>query len=145
MLRTLVACLVFLLAACGPKAAPIPSEPTSSGDVRVVRKAAHPAVEALNTPSPLFGRVSEDGARGQAVRLDKAAMGLRSWTELAPALERSLEYAESWSPDERAAEHSGVRITWGDVASSLETLKNLLPRLDAHPELLAELAQFDGR
>lgn len=137
MLRTLVACLVFLLAACGPKAAPIPSEPTSSGDVRVVRKAAHPAVEALNTPSPLFGRVSEDGARGQAVRLDKAAMGLRSWTELAPALERSLEYAESWSPDERAAEHSGVRITWGDVASSLEKLKNLLPRLDAHPELLA--------
>lgn len=137
MLRTLVACLVFLLAACGPKAAPIPSEPTSSGDVRVVRKAAHPAVEALNTPSSLFGRVSEDGARGQAVRLDKAAMGLRSWTELAPALERSLEYAESWSPDERAAEHSGVRITWGDVASSLEKLKNLLPRLDAHPELLA--------
>ena len=137
MLRTLVACLVFLLAACGPKAAPIPSEPTSSGDVRVVRKAAHPAVEALNTPSPLFGRVSEDGARGQAVRLVKAAMGLRSWTELAPALERSLEYAESWSPDERAAEHSGVRITWGDVASSLEKLKNLLPRLDAHPELLA--------
>ncbi len=137
MLRTLVACLVFLLAACGPKAAPIPSEPTSSCDVRVVRKAAHPAVEALNTPSSLFGRVSEDGARGQAVRLDKAAMGLRSWTELAPALERSLEYAESWSPDERAAEHSGVRITWGDVASSLEKLKNLLPRLDAHPELLA--------
>lgn len=137
MLRTLVACLVFLLAACGPKAAPIPSEPTSSGDVRVVRKAAHPAVEALNTPSPLFGRVSEDGARGQAVRLDKAAMGLRSWTELAPALERSLEYAESWSPDERAAEHSGVRITWGNVASSLEKLKNLLPSLDAHPELLA--------
>ena len=138
MIRTLVVCLVFLLAACGPKAAPVPSGPASPDASRVVRKAAHPAVEALNMPSPLFGRVSEDGARGQAVRLDKAAMGLRSWTELAPALERSLEYAESWNPDERAAEHSGIRITWGEVAASLEKLKNLLPRLDARPELLAQ-------
>ena len=138
MIRTLVVCLVFLLAACGPKAAPVPSGPASPATSRVVRKAAHPAVEALNTPSPLFGRFSEDGARGQAVRLDKAAMGLRSWTELAPALERSLEYAQSWNPDERAAEHSGIRITWGEVAASLEKLKNLLPRLDARPELLAQ-------
>ena len=137
MFRTLVVCLVFLLAACGPKAAPVPSEPASSDGARVVGKTAHPAVEALNTPSPLFGRVSEGVARGRAVRLDKATMGLCSWTELAPALERSLEYAESWSPDERAAEHSGVRITWGEVAASLEKLKNLLPRLDAQPELLA--------
>ena len=138
MIRTLVVCLVFLLAACGPKAAPVSSGPASPDTSCVVRKAAHPAVEALNTPSPLFGRVSEDGARGQAVRLDKAAMGLRSWTELAPALERILEYAQSWNPDERAAEHSGIRITWGEVAASLEKLKNLLPRLDARPELLAQ-------
>lgn len=101
-------------------------------------RAAHPAVEALETPVPLFERLSPASAHSQAALLDREALGLRSWTELGPALERSLAYARSWNPEARAAEHSGVRLTWEDVAVSLEKLSALLPELDDHPERLAE-------
>lgn len=93
-------------------------------------------------PSPLFRQAPAEQARAQIARMDKASMGLRSWMELAPALERSLAYARSWNPDERAAEHSGIRITWGEVVASLEKLKAILPRLDAQPELLEEGFQW---
>lgn len=69
-------------------------------------------------------------------------MGAAFVDGLAPALERSLAYARSWNPDERAAEHSGIRITWGEVVASLEKLKAILPRLDAQPELLEEGFQW---
>lgn len=121
-----------------PEPFPAPASTASSE----IRRLPHPAVEALDTPSPLFRRAPAEQARAQIARMDKASMGLRSWMELAPALERSLAYARSWNPDERAAEHSGIRITWGEVVASLEKLKAILPRLDAQPELLEEGFQW---
>ena len=112
-----------------PEPFPAPASTASSE----IRRLPHPAVEALDTPSPLFRQAPAEQARAQIARMDKASqgLGLRSWMELAPALERSLAYARSWNPDERAAEHSGIRITWGEVVASLEKLKAMLPQLDA--------------
>lgn len=131
-----------LLAACGAKPSPEPFPAPASTASSEIRRLPHPAVEALDTPSPLFRQAPAEQARAQIARMDKASMGLRSWMELAPALERSLAYARSWNPDERAAEHSGIRITWGEVVASLEKLKAILPRLDAQPELLEEGFQW---
>ena len=142
MLKTFVLCLAVLLAACGAKPSPEPFPAPASTASSEIRRLPHPAVEALDTPSPLFRQAPAEQARAQIARMDKASMGLRSWMELAPALERSLAYARSWNPDERAAEHSGIRITWGEVVASLEKLKAILPRLDAQPELLEEGFQW---
>lgn len=97
-----------------------------------------PPVEPLHTDSPLLQAVPPAKAQMVALSLRKEQLGLTSWQELAPALERSLRYAEAWPPHERAFEHSGLRITWGEIVASLKTLHSLLPRLDTHPELLAE-------
>ena len=142
MLKTFVLCLAVLLAACGAKPSPEPFPAPASTASSEIRRLPHPAVEALDTPSPLFRQAPAEQARAQIARMDKASMGLRSWMESAPALERSLAYARSWNPDERAAEHSGIRITWGEVVASLEKLKAILPRLDAQPELLEEGFQW---
>lgn len=128
-----------LLAACGgPSLQPVPAPPaptptTAESDAR---RLPHHPIEALQTPTPLFHSLTSAQARAQIARLDKARMGLRSWNDLAPALDRSLAYARSWDPGERAVEHSGRRVSWGEVVASLERLKGLLPQLDAHPELL---------
>lgn len=128
----------FMLAACVPAKREEAADLSPSLAAPAPSRTAHPAVEALETPVPLFERLSLASARSQAALLDREALGLRSWTELAPALERSLAYARSWSPEARAAEHSGVRLTWEDVVASLEKLSALLPELDEHPERLAE-------
>lgn len=91
--------------------------------------------EALNMS--LLQALPAAQARAQALQLHKADMEIGSWTELAPALDRSLAYTEAWPPQERAFEHSGMRVTWAMVTESLYLLRTLLPRLDAAPELLA--------
>lgn len=103
-----------------------------------------PPVPALNTPpgAPLFREATLAEARSLSAGLRRSEMRLASWTDLEPALQRSLQYAESWSPEERAVEHSGRRITWGEVTASLLLLKSLLPRLDTEPELLSRHFQW---
>ncbi len=145
MFKLVLVCLVVMLSACGktPVREPLPPLQRAVSQEEIPRF-PHPAVEALDTPVPLFRPLSGAQARAKAARLDKSEMGLRSWTELSPALERSLAYARSWEPKARAAEHSGRLITWAEVADSLEALKQLLPRLDAHPELLEERFEWLG-
>lgn len=122
-----------------PEPFPAPASTASSE----IRRLPHPAVEALDTPSPLFRQAPAEQARAQIARMDKASMGAAfvdgNWP---PRWSGSLAYARSWNPDERAAEHSGIRITWGEVVASLEKLKAILPRLDAQPELLEEGFQW---
>ncbi|WP_306539312.1 hypothetical protein [Bilophila wadsworthia] len=84
MLKTFVLCLAVLLAACGAKPSPEPFPAPASTASSEIRRLPHPAVEALDTPSPLFRRAPAEQARAQIARMDKASMGLRSWMELAP-------------------------------------------------------------
>lgn len=95
-------------------------------------------MEPLHADGPLLRRVSPQEAATLARTLRKEQQNLASWKDLAPALGRSLQYAEAWPPEERAFEHSGLRVNWGEVTASLRLLKQLLPRLDSNPELLAE-------
>ena len=113
---------------------PQPPLPRSGGCPSRRRSAGH--------PSPLFRQAPAEQARAQIARMDKASIGAAFVDGIGPRVERSLAYARSWNPDERAAEHSGIRITWGEVVASLEKLKAILPRLDAQPELLEEGFQW---
>ena len=96
-----------------------------------------PPVPVLDSTEILLKALSAEQAHDAALTRQKERMGLASWTELAPALQRSLAYTRSWPQDERAFEHSGRRLNWAEVTASLELLHSLLPRLDKEPELLA--------
>lgn len=135
-----------LLCACQPRpnVAAESARDAASTASSAVPGHVRPTVPALNTPSdaPLFHAASSEDARRLSARLRKESMGLHSWTELRPALRRSLEYAASWPPEERAVEHSGRLVSWGEVTASLRLLDSLLSRLDAEPELLSRHFQW---
>ena len=95
------------------------------------------AAEAGAPASALFFRLASPGAVQQVVpQLDKG--DLRSWRELEEPIARSLAYAERWPRDDEAAALGLPGLTWGRVVESLRLLRELLPRLDAAPELLAQ-------
>ena len=73
MLKTFVLCLAVLLAACGAKPSPEPFPAPASTASSEIRRLPHPAVEALDTPSPLFRRAPAEQARAQIARMDKAS------------------------------------------------------------------------
>lgn len=84
-----------------------------------------------------FVRLSDAEAAAMASSLTPDSQGLRSWTELAPALERSLRYMAKKADQDIAVDRPDLRVTWGELRRSLGALKSLLPQLDGHPELLA--------
>ena len=65
MLKTFVLCLAVLLAACGAKPSPEPFPAPASTASSEIRRLPHPAVEALDTPSPLFRQAPAEQARAQ--------------------------------------------------------------------------------
>jgi membrane-bound lytic murein transglycosylase A len=73
---------------------------------------------------------------GLGWQLDPATQGLDSWAELAPAVRRSLEYARTRPADALAFDQPWLRLRWAGVVHTLETLLEVLPRLDQDPGLL---------
>lgn len=65
---------------------------------------------------------------------------LQSWSEMAPTVRKSLRYVKTRPQKKVAVSRPGLRLTWGDMRRTLERLEELLPRLDAEPELF--LANF---
>ncbi|MFO8031094.1 MAG: murein transglycosylase A [Desulfohalobiaceae bacterium] len=108
--------LVLLLQACAPEAPEPEPEPEHEGYVELDRQQA---LEVVN-------------------RLDPWAQNLESWQDLAPALQRSLEYVRAKPEKKLALQGQELEVTWGRLEQSLELLLQLLPRLDQEPELLAE-------
>ena len=94
-----------------------------------------------STPDPWAnwhaGRMSEAEAQAMAARLALSSMGMGSWAQLAPAVAQSLEYARAKDPAALAMNRPWLRLTWGQVALTLEHLMAALPRLDQDPGLLA--------
>lgn len=70
-------------------------------------------------------------------QLDPGSQDMAGWTELAPALSRSLEYVKARSGGEPPLLIDGTVVSWGGLAESLERLLAMLPRLDGDPDLLA--------
>ena len=89
-----------------------------------------------------YEMLSQRQARRVAAELRPQAQGLASWTDLAPALDRSIAYAMRRPCDEPAVNQPDLRLTWDELLRSLVELRGLLPRLDAEPELLAERFAF---
>lgn len=61
---------------------------------------------------------------------------LQSWREMAPTVRKSLRYVKSKPAGAVAIDRPGLRLTWGDMERTLLRLQELLPRLDAEPQLL---------
>ncbi len=96
--------------------------------------------EKLVFSTPPLVPINQNSAKRQALALNKSRMGLKSWTELAPALENSIKYSLKFPQNTSAVEHKN--IPWARITASLKLLKSLLPRLDKEPELLAKHFQW---
>ncbi len=63
---------------------------------------------------------------------------LSSWRALEPTLRKSLQYVNAKNAADIAVDRPGLRLTWGQMAYTLNSLQALLPRLDNNPNLFAE-------
>ncbi|THB70623.1 MAG: transglycosylase [Desulfovibrio sp.] len=111
---------LFLLAACGKSH--VGSAPDADVD-----------------PGPAWrpGQVSQAEALDLAREFSTRSMAISSYAELGPALSQSLEYARKKPQDVLALNQPWLRLTWRQVALSLEHLLAALPRLDQDPGILA--------
>jgi len=66
-----------------------------------------------------------------------AASAAEDEDALIRAIGRSLAYVRTRPADQKAFGPDGPQATWGDLASSLEHLRVVVPRLAADPDLLA--------
>ncbi|NJB66972.1 membrane-bound lytic murein transglycosylase A [Desulfobaculum xiamenense] len=87
---------------------------------------------------PLTFVQSDVDAKDMVKRLSPRGQSLSSWQELAPALERSLAFTAVKPRAGVALEGDGLTLTWGQLHDSIAKLLEILPRLDAEPELLTE-------
>ncbi len=71
-------------------------------------------------------------------QLKPANQDLGSWTEMAPTIRKSEIYCASKPASALAVNRGAMKITWGEMAETLRTLRALLPQLDARPGLLLE-------
>ncbi len=136
----LCALMLLCVTACGGEAvSPTHPEPAPATPPHAMPHApSRPLPEALTFDEPLLAPLTVKEARTRALALQKGRQGFSSWRELEPHILRSLAYARSWPQHERALEHNGAILPWSRVTASLELLLQLLPELDAKPELLAE-------
>lgn len=128
-----ISCVLMLSSCVAPPAPLTPPETSVPDTTAQVAKKHFPTQSRSGT---FFA--SQPAASNEVALLSPQNMGMNSWTELAPLLQCSLDYATQWYPEGVAVDHSGRQITWGEVTASLRHLQNLLPQLDANPALLAQ-------
>ncbi|MDR3320784.1 MAG: MltA domain-containing protein [Desulfovibrio sp.] len=63
---------------------------------------------------------------------------LKSWTDMASTVRKSLRYVKSKPGDAVAINRPGLRLTYDDFSRTLTRLQELLPRLDAEPQLFLQ-------
>ncbi|MDR2745136.1 MAG: MltA domain-containing protein [Desulfovibrio sp.] len=63
---------------------------------------------------------------------------LKSWMDIAPTLRKSLLYVKGKAGDAVAVQRPGLTLTYGDLARTLVRLQDLLPLLDAEPQLFLQ-------
>lgn len=109
------------------------------------RSPSFEATEAVQAPAASFYTLETPSAAAvEAAALDPAGQKLRSWNELAPAVAASRAYVATRDAGEVAVARGDLTVTWAEVDASLARLQELLPRLDAEPELLASSFRWLG-
>ncbi|MFW5487029.1 MAG: MltA domain-containing protein [Desulfovibrio sp.] len=131
--------VLFLLAVFG--CAPRGKRPVEPAAPKTVGEKHIPALEtAPKTPGPVrgFSPAAQDTAETFARHIDIKEQDLTSWKDLGLPLLRSLEYIQAHDQTALAVRQPGLRLTWGQLGSSVSELIALLPALKKNPELLAE-------
>ena len=82
--------------------------------------------------------ISSYEAEALARKLNAQRQNLGKWTNMQFAITQSLDFASKKKPSDIAIQRGSLTITYGKLAASLAHLKNLLPKLDKQPELLAK-------
>jgi membrane-bound lytic murein transglycosylase A len=100
-----------------------------SGDDRPASASGHPPSGQPSFPA--------ETPEAFAAKLLPAAQGLRSWRDLEEPLANSIAYVGDKPASGIALRRPDSPVTWGELAQSLERLRELLPQLDADPGLLA--------
>lgn len=116
ILFTLICAVTLTLTACAQKRPPR-REPLPP---------AGPAV-TLNESENFF-----------ASQLKAANQDLDSYTDMAPTISKSLQYVNSKPANNIALAAPHLKITWGQLAKTLQRLRDILPLLDATPGLLEQ-------
>lgn len=132
-----LALLCLLPAGCSKKTvsgSPVVSTPAEMGAPRhgVDRPPSFKAMESAGVAV-----LSQKEAEKAAAQLNPRQQGLRSWRDFAFPLSQSLAYAKGRPANAEAFSQPGLKLTYGQLAESLEHLQKLLPELDAKPGLLA--------
>lgn len=89
-----------------------------------------------------FIKLSDSEACTVSQTLTIGKQGMRSWMDFAPALKRSAIYVSRKSQRKLALDQYGLKVTWQTLATSIERMQLLLPKLDTNPELLAKNFTF---
>jgi len=96
--------------------------------------ACAPATQQTLRPMP---PLPPDSPEVLSRQLSPRTQNLNSWRDMAPGLRRSLSYLAGKPADQLACDAQHLRLTWGQMRATAQKLLELLPQLDAHPELLA--------
>lgn len=144
LIRFLSAALACLaLAACAElQVDPGPAVPAPRTAERPAPPASAPSTCPAPAPAPRAVREPAPGPSRTGTPSDAwfnlRDQGLSSWNDLRTPLLRSLSFLESRPAEVEAVRRGCFRPTWGQLAESARELLELLPRLDAEPQLLAE-------
>ena len=126
---SLVLLIAFLAAGCASQS------PYSSNTISVSTRQAIVKVPPRDHYG--FKRISDSEAATIAAGLSPKSQGLNSWTDLAPAIDRSLKFMAKKADNDIAVDTPELRVTWGQLRRSLTILRDLLPELNSRPQLLA--------
>lgn len=93
-------------------------------------------VEPLQPKGPVVSL--NEGVDFFVANLAPVNQDLLSFKDMAPTIDKSLRYVNSKPKDALAINRPGLKVTYGQLSKTLSRLLELLPRLDANPQLLAE-------
>lgn len=89
-----------------------------------------------------YSPTPEGKARNITRQIDIHKQGLSSWNDLGPSIDCSIAYVSKKNASATALHRGTLTVTWGELRASLLLMRNLLPQLDANPELLSERFKF---
>ncbi len=102
------------------------------------RKAPRTTVKIF---TPMTASATLPLSAGEALDMTKKMhpkmQGLTSWKDIEFATKQSLEFAKKKPATAVALQRQNLTVTYGKLTESLQHLLNILPELDARPELLA--------